>query len=88
MTYRDPAPRQPRLWFVFIGMYNKAKGKVAAQCADIWALESHHAIEALVSRAVDGGTISSREECFFRHAICGEEFAELEAKGPPKKETP
>lgn len=84
MTYRDPAPRIPRLWYVtlaFPTLYGT--GTVAIW---IWSAEASWAIEAakkLVACASDAKR-PIEGAAFVAHAVCGEDFADRERSAQPE----
>lgn len=86
MSYRQPAPREKRLWFVYVA-YNDIRGRAAGSWDWVWALEGDEALAAFEDRlrmSKDG-----HANTWSYQVICGEDFAEREAKGPPKRaETP
>lgn len=76
MTYREPAPRKSRLWYVMV--FGEVENRAALAYGWFWAIESDSAIALLVKRAAIARVQSSQ-------AVCGEDFAEQEAAGPPKE---
>lgn len=84
MTYRDPQPRPPRLWHVTI-TYGKPIGPgdvvISALRCFAWGKEQSDAIEAAIKQANKEGHDVPKTSV--THAVCGEDFAEIEAKGPP-----
>lgn len=83
MTYRDPQPRPPRLWLIVVS-FSVNDGIIGVTSgtghAWLWRRESHEAIDKVTedmrrkypSLKVTGSI-----------AVCGEDFVEKEAKGPP-----
>lgn len=90
MSYREPAPRSPRLWAVALAW---KEGSTSAQTGTVrsyiyweWAVEADDAITQARLRATGA---PAQSDVWYAEALCGEDFAEREAKGPPKPaETP
>lgn len=78
MTYREPAPRQPRLFYV-AAAWKKNDGMNATLGAFVWALEADAALEKVMKTY----NVEHRSQFWYWDVICGEDFAEREAKGPP-----
>jgi hypothetical protein len=78
MGYRDAVPRKKRLWFVTMVYSVVIDDEVqsAHVKAWIWALEADEAIEL-----VREGRRLTVDSVWSSQAVCGEDFAEREAKG-------
>lgn len=86
MTYRDPAPRQLRLWHVTIA-YRDGFGHAGVTNVWTWAIESHDAINDIIQAEIGRKEIPTIGHVWFSNAVCGEDFADREALGPTKSKT-
>lgn len=75
MSYREPSPRPLRLWYVTLVYHDK--GKVLMNQGWRWAKEATHAVARLSDELNEGTKVVLTD------AVCGEDFAEREAEGPP-----
>jgi hypothetical protein len=86
MTYRDPQPRRPRLFFVVLSCTRDVKlsGDTyeASEEHWVWATESAEAIEKATELSE-----TTTGEIWAQYAVCGEDFAEREAAGPSITDT-
>jgi len=81
MTYREPAPRKPRLWYVIFS-YSNGKGSSYTHRAWCWALEGHLAIDKEIQKLIQSKEVPGHDHISsWRTAVCGEDFAEREIKG-------
>lgn len=78
MGYRDAVPRKKRLWFVTMAYSVVTDDEEWSFHVKtwIWALEADEAIEL-----VQEGRRLSKDSVWSSQAVCGEDFAEREAKG-------
>jgi hypothetical protein len=81
MGYRDAVPRPKRLWYVTYSYWAGA-ASVGHACLWVWAREGHEAISQAIDEKVKAEVVEKHSKVFAEHAICGEDFAEREAKGP------
>lgn len=79
MTYREPAPRPPRLFYV-VCVYANEDGQVRFVHTWEWAREEMEALDAVLRHS---GANRGQMRAF--DVICGEDFADREAAGPPKE---
>jgi len=76
VSYREPAVRAPRLWYVVLAFFDK-NGDTNATNDWVWASEGHKAIEVARERRQ-----TDLQHTWTSWAICAEDFVEREAKGP------
>jgi hypothetical protein len=80
MTYRDPQPRRPRLFFVVLSYTTDDEdGEPCEETEEhwVWATESSEALDEAIE-------LSKTETVYVwsSYVVCGEDFAEREAAGP------
>ena len=74
MSYREPAKRTSRLWYVVLAYANGPQDNSVSRDW-MWAIESHEAIDAaLVIRGV------RKDSVWSSHAICAEDFIDRETR--------
>lgn len=86
MSYREPRTRPPRLWYVSLtfGTQISVGVEITTLTSWAWAKEQSDAIEAALVAAKKAGYNVPAQ--YTAKAVCGEDFAEFEAKGPPGAE--
>ena len=80
MTYREPAGRPKRLFFVSLA-YEHSADKTTTAHYWVWARESHVAIERVIDKLLEDEEIEHHTDVWSTEVICGEQFAEREALG-------